>query len=394
MDFYRMTFLGNTVVDYVVSLVMLLIALIVSLIVRKFLTEHVASWTEQTDTHMDDMVVKRILTPLTYGIIVLGLAGAIGALNFSPRYSVWADRLLTASGLALFFVILIRIVEGIATFAADGMCRRLRAEAPEDLAFQLTRTERLRKQVVEISKMVLAGLAVLTILSNLGLNLKAVWASLGIGTIAVALAVQEPLRNLVGRLYIFSTGIFDEGHFIIFDKWAGTVTKITAFRTYLEVFSDMTTVSIPNEQFIKGSVKSYFGRKRFMYKWDLDVPYDIAANRVQQVIRALRDKLLEQDEINPDLCWVYLDRLGAHSKVVRVWFQAEPAGWSESLFYGNRILHEVQRVFESMDIPFAFPSQTLYLKAERAGAVGDPEETFPVAAPERPREGADESDAE
>jgi small-conductance mechanosensitive channel len=51
--------------------------------------------------------------------------------------------------------------------------------------------------------------------------------------------------------------IFDEGHFIVFNNWAGTVKRIATFRTYLELFSDMTTVSIPNSDFVKGVVKTY-----------------------------------------------------------------------------------------------------------------------------------------
>jgi len=204
------------------------------------------------------------------------------------------------------------------------------------------------------------------VLSNLGVDLKAIWASLGIGGIALVVAVQEPLRNLVGRIYIYSTGIFDEGHFIVFNNWSGTVKRISTFRTYLELFTDMTTVSIPNSDFVKGDVKTYYGRTKFMYKWDLDVPYDIFPERVKELVKKLRELVFAKPEVKQNMCWIYLQRLDSYSKVVRVWFQVRLPNWAESLFYGNQVLHDIQLLFESLDIPFAFPTQTLQLQTKNA----------------------------
>ena len=147
------------------------------------------------------------------------------------------------------------------------------------------------------------------------------------------------------------------------------------FRTYLGLFSDMTTVSIPNADFVKGVVKTYYGRKKFIYKWDLDVPYDVAPEKIQDLIKALRELLYSKPEVNRDMCWVYLERLDRYSKVVRAWFQVSLSDWSSSLFYGNQVLHDIQLLFESMGIEFAFPTQTLNLKSD-----GPPSKSSPGRA--------------
>jgi len=82
----------------------------------------------------------------------------------------------------------------------------------------------------------------------------------------------------------------------------------------------MTTVSIPNSDFVKGVVKTYYGRTKFMYKWDLDVPYDITPQRIQELVVRLRELITNKSEVNQDMCWIYLERLDRYSKVVRVWF--------------------------------------------------------------------------
>jgi len=83
-------------------------------------------------------------------------------------------------------------------------------------------------------------------------------------------------------------------------------------------------------------------------------------------------------EVNKEMCWIYLERLDRYSKVIRVWFQAGLSSWDESLFYGNQVLHHIQLVFESMGIPFAFPTQTLLV---------NPQDPAPVVLPEPDKQG-------
>jgi MscS family membrane protein len=86
------------------------------------------------------------------------------------------------------------------------------------------------------------------------------------------------------------------------------------------------------------------------------------------------------------MCWIYLERLDSYSKVVRVWFQVRLPNWAASLFYGNKVLHDIQLLFEEMGIEFAFPTQTLHLKTEDPFEGQNKKEPIPVILPE-----ADES---
>jgi MscS family membrane protein len=373
MTFLEIAILGNTLHDYAVALVIFIAAVLFCTVANRFVKNYAYAWAKKTSTEMDDLIVKRIFSPITFLILVAGIAMAKGHLKIADRVSFWLDKVLLVLGLAIFFFVLIRVFQGLTHAAATEYVNRLRQKETSDVEEQINTVHRIRKQVTEIGNMVLGVLAVLTILSNLGLDLKAIWASLGIGGIALVVAVQEPLRNLVGRAYIFSTGIFDEGHFIVFGDVAGTVKRISAFRTYLELFTDMTTVSIPNADFVKGMVKSYYGRTQFMYKWDLDIPYDVAPERIQELIKALRDLVMGKAEVNKDMCWIYLERLDRYSKVVRVWFQARLCSWADSLFYGNQVLHDIQLLFESMGIPFAFPTQTVLVNPQTPAPVVLPE---------------------
>jgi MscS family membrane protein len=383
MNILEMKILENSLQDYLISLVIFALTFLFAMTVNRLLKKYLFHWAEKTETELDDLIIKRILPPLTYLFLIIGIALAKSNLNINVKVSFWLDKILLVLGIAILFVIIIRFVQGLIAIVANEYIEKLEQKPPEDLAEQKITVERIKKQIREVANMVLVLLAILTILSNLGVDLKAIWASLGIGGIALVVAVKEPLSNLVGRIYIFSTGIFDEGHFIVFNEWAGTVKRIAMFRTHLELFSDMTTVSIPNADFVKGAVKTYYGRTKFMYKWDLDVPYDVSAQKVQDLIIKIRELVHSKPEVNRDMCWIYFERLDRYSKVVRVWFQARLPNWAASLFYGNQVLHDIQLLFESMGIEFAFPTQTLYLKTENPFEEQNTQDLVPVILPEK-----------
>lgn len=371
---------GNTIRAYLVSLVIVAATILAALLINRYLRKRLIAWASRTHTKLDDFFLHRIFPPILYLVVVIGLAVAKSHLVIAPHIDVWLDKILFAVGLAVFFMLIIRLVRGVVEIVADAYLFKLQQAGAKDLEEQKKTADRVKKQVTEILNMVLVILAVLTILSNLGVDLKAIWASLGIGGIAIVVAVKDPLSNLVGRMYIYSTGIFDEGHFIVFNGLGGTVKRISVFRTYVELFADMTTVSIPNADFVKGIVQNYYGRTKFMYKWDLDVPYDVPAEAIQDLVVRLRELVTSKPEVNPDMTWVYMERLAAYSKVVRVWFQAKLPDWATSLGYGNKMLHEIQLLFEEMHLSFAFPTQTLELKTldpQNGTAV-----STPVALPE------------
>ena len=364
---WDLRFLGNTVGNYVSAVLTILAVMVFCTIFNRIILRFTQRLAENTSTDIDDLLVRHFLKPLYYIFLLLGIHFSLGFLTLSELLGIWVHRLLLAAGIHIGFVYVFRFLEEVIQRAGNRYVERLKTEAPEDLEERERTVQRIVKQAREVILTVFIIIGILTLLANLGLDLKAIWASLGIGGIAVVVAVKDPLTNIVGRIYIFSTGIFDEGHFIVFKSWAGTVKRIGFFRTYLELFSDMTTVSIPNAQFINEGVKNYYGRKKFMYKWDLDLPYEIESEKVEEVIAALKNLIQGFKETNQDRCWIYLDRLDKYSKVVRVWFQVQLPDWGTSLHYGSRVLKQIQEVFVSQGVAFAFPTSTVHVEGTPGG---------------------------
>ena len=365
------------------------LAVITGLIIYFLLGKSAGRLVKKTSSKLDDLILRRIMKPIIPIFIVLGIFMGKNILALPPNIDLLVEKILVAVVLFLLFQMLILSLRHLTDHWIERVGSRtdLSVEKRDEI-------RRLGKQVKELVFPVVGVIGALTILSNLGLDLKVLWTSLGVGGIAVALAVKEPLSNFVGRLYIYATGIFDEGHFITFDGWSGTVKRIGYFRTYLEVFADMTTVSIPNTKFMTGEVKNYYGRRQFIYKWDLDIPYDTDRQQVQKLIEGLKTFLFSRPEVSRESCWIYLDRLDSYSKVVRVWFKVKLPDWAASLSYGNDILYEIQGIFSRQGVDFAFPTQVVslidgrLLKNTASPSPGMPFDSFPekgrnVSAPKQ-----------
>jgi len=336
------------------------LVVIIGLVVYFLLGKSAGRLVKKTSSKVDDLIFERVMKPIIPIFIVIGIFMGKSILDLPANINQMIEKILIAVLLFLLFQMLILSLRHLTDYWIVRVSSRtdISAEKRDEV-------RRLGKQVKELVFPVVGVLGGLTILSNLGLDLKVLWTSLGVGGIAVALAVKEPLSNFVGRLYIYATGIFDEGHFITFEGWSGTVKRIGYFRTYLEVFADMTTVSIPNTKFMTGEVKNYYGRRQFIYKWDLDIPYDTDRQQVQKLIEALKTFLFSRPEVVRESCWIYLDRLDSYSKVVRVWFKVTLPDWAASLNYGNDILYEIQGIFARQGVDFAFPTQVVSLEDGR-----------------------------
>lgn len=363
MEFLNQEYYGNPLSAYLIFAATVLGSFIAARIARVIFLHYFAKWAAKTESKWDDVIIEAVAGPATWLVAVGGAAIAKEGIAFSERCELWTHRILTVCAVTILYVALYRLIRGGAALGVEGYLKRSTAHMNEaEKAAEVKTAGRISRQINEIAGMVIVLLAVLTALSNMGVDLKAIWASLGIGGIALALAVKEPLSNFIGRVVIYSTGLFDEGHAIQIDNWAGTVTRIGAFRTSIELISDMSTVTIPNAEFMRKPVKNNYGRKKFIFKWDLDVPYDVDADRLDALVARLRSLVQGKPEVLPEFAFVYVDRLDKYSKVVRVWFQARLPDWPASAQYGTVTLGEVQRIFAEMNIAFAFPTYSVNLE--------------------------------
>ena len=187
-------------------------------------------------------------------------------------------------------------------------------------------------------------------------------AGLGIGGIAVALAAQKSVENLLGSVAIGVDQLFRVGDFVRVEDFTGTVEEIglrsTRFRTL-----DRTLITIPNGRLADMRTETFAVRDRLRLLANLGLVYGTSAAQVRAVLAGLDGALRAHPKLWPESFSVRLTELRDSSLNVEVmaWFQT--ADWNEFTLIRQELLLQFMTVVEEAGTSLAFPTRTVHLVA-------------------------------
>ncbi len=215
------------------------------------------------------------------------------------------------------------------------------------------------------TKIVVLLISFLTALGMLGVNVSAALAGLGIGGIAVALAAQKTLENLIGGISLFADRPVQVGDFCRYGDQIGTVEEIGLRSTRIRTL-ERTLVSVPNAEFSTMQLDNFAVRDRRLLKTVLQLRYEMTPEQMRYVLAKLRELLLGHPKVDPDPARVRFVGYGAYSKDVEVFAYLRCQEQSDFLAIQEDILLRMEDIIAEAGSGFAFPSQTAYL-AQEAG---------------------------
>lgn len=158
-------------------------------------------------------------------------------------------------------------------------------------------------------KIVIVILAVLLWLSNLGYNITALLAGLGVGGIAIALALQKPLEDLLGAVTMYAQQPAKIGDFCQIGDISGTIEEISLRSTRIRTLGN-TVVSIPNAKIAGDVLNNISARKQIWYHPRLPLRYDATAEQLRRVIAAIKSFLVDHERVAEEQCRVRLTGFG------------------------------------------------------------------------------------
>jgi small-conductance mechanosensitive channel len=224
-----------------------------------------------------------------------------------------------------------------------------------------------------LSRLALWTIVVLLALENVGIDVTALVAGLGIGGIAVALAAQNILGDLFASLSIVLDKPFVLGDFIIVGDQLGTVEKIGLKTTRLRSLSGEQLI-FSNNDLLQSRIRNYKRMQERRVLFSIGVTYQTPYEKLVAIPAMLREAVQAQEQIRFDRA--HFKDFGASSLNYEVVYFVLSANFNVYMDIQQAInLLLVQR-FEEQGIDFAYPTQTLFLydttpKADLAA----PEET-------------------
>ena len=211
--------------------------------------------------------------------------------------------------------------------------------------------------------------ALLVTLRHFGVDPTPALAGLGVGGIAVALAAQKTLENVIaGASLIFDQAV-RVGDFLKMGEISGTVDHIGLRSTRIRTL-DRTIVSVPNSHIANVSLETISARDKFWFHPVVGLRYETTPEQLTSVVDGIRELLQSHGAVERESVRVRFLRLGPFSLDVDVFAYLHARDWNHFLEIQERLLFGVTEIVNRAGTSIAFPSQTMY--------VANPQETSVV----------------
>lgn len=198
------------------------------------------------------------------------------------------------------------------------------------------------------------------------LNVTAALAGLGVGGIAVALAAQKTLENVIGGISIVVDDVMHVGDFVKVGETIGDVEDIGLRSTQIRTL-DRTVVSIPNGQIANASLEN-FCRDKFWLHHFVGLRYDTTASQMSAVVDGLANLLEEHALTDRSSVRVRFLRFGASSLDLEIFAYIFARDYAHFLEIQNELLLRLMEVVETAGTQVALQTPVLALSAMAAAA--------------------------
>ncbi len=202
--------------------------------------------------------------------------------------------------------------------------------------------------------------AILVCLRLFGLNITAALAGLGVGGIAVALAAQKTLENVIGGMSIVFDRALSVGDVLKWGDTLGTVESIGLRSTRIRTF-DQTVMSVPNGQVATATFEILSGRTMFWFHPTLRMRYDTSASQMRSVLEGVRRLLADNACVKQDSTRVRFSGIGASSLDIDIFSHVFASDTPDFLRIQEELLFQIMEIIQAAGAALALPLQAVYL---------------------------------
>jgi small-conductance mechanosensitive channel len=347
MPFLEQVYFDNPVRDWLIAAALVAVGVPVLRFVINFLAHRLTDSSAQTHTAIDDLVAGLLRGTKLLFLLVVAVYLASLSLELPATLRMLLRRIAL---IGLFLQAAVWVTEAI-----NLLLERYREERLEQDAASVTTMTALSF----VAKVAIWSIALLLILDNFGVEVTALVTGLGIGGIAVALALQSILGDLFASLAIVLDKPFVIGDFLKVDEYLGSVEAIGLKTTRIRSLSGEQVV-LSNSDLLGSRVRN-FGR---MYErrivFTIGVTYETPREKLEQIPQIISEAVERQEHTRLDRThWKGFGNFSLDFETV--YFVTVPE-YAVYMDVQQAINHEVFQRFEEEGIDFAYPTQMIYAR--------------------------------
>ena len=226
-------------------------------------------------------------------------------------------------------------------------------------ASHMTAVASLLRLARRFADIIVIFVGVLVLFRRLSIDPTPALAGLGVGGIAVALAAQKTLENVIGGMSLIFDRAVTEGDFLKVGDTVGSVDHVGLRSTRIRTL-DRTVVTVPNSQIANMSLETLSARDTFWFHPIVGLRYETTSEQLKAILSDLRALLADRTDIDQETLRVRFVRMNVYSLDVEIFAYLRARDWDHFLELQEPLLLAVMEIVRNAGTDIAFPSQTLY----------------------------------
>ncbi len=220
---------------------------------------------------------------------------------------------------------------------------------------------RLMQPITTFFKLLVLLFAVLFWLNNIGVNISTVLAGLGVGGLALALALQKPIEDMMGALSLFSQAPIRVGDFCQYGNFTGTVEDIGLRSTRIRTLTN-TLIHVPNARLAHIEIENITAREKIRFWPTLRLRYDTTPEQLRQIKAGIMEVLEQHEEVHDDPLRVRLTDFGDDAILVKVHSFVKTTDFNEFLRVAEDLNFRIMEIIHGAGAQFALPGRSIQIE--------------------------------
>jgi len=336
-------------VKWFLPLIIILVSIALGRFCKKWVISKLLDLTSKTKLRFDDVLIRSLKSSVVIWCLLLGIYIALNFISLPERFLALTQKILLVLVLFSVFLFLTRFLGDLVQIYED----KIRGVLPGASIFK------------NLIKGFVLVIGFLMILHTIGISITPLITTLGIGGLAVALALQDTLANLFAGLHLVATKKVRPGDYIKTETGEeGYVTDITWRDTTIRQLPN-NIVIIPNSKLASAIVTNYyFPEKQLAVLVQVGVSYDSDLEKVEKVTIEVAKEVMQEvsggvPEFNPFIRYHTFDDFSINFTVI-----LKAKEFVDQYLVKHEFVKRLKKRYDQEGIEIPFPIRTVFLKKD------------------------------
>lgn len=337
-------YFGNMVQQWIAAGATSAFVFAVLLGIRHLIRKRLKLFSKRTETVLDDLMVETM--GRTKYVFLVAVSVYAGSLHLTLPEGVTT---------ALSILVRLSILLQIGIYASAAATYLIRRDGNND------GKKSPRAAIVFASRLVIWSIVLLLALDNLGVDVTALITGLGIGGIAVALAMQNILGDLFASMSITLDKPFVPGDFIVVDTLMGTVEQVGLKTTRIKSISGEQVI-VANTDLLKSRIRNFGRMQERRVVFTISITYQTPHGVLERIPGMIREIVEKNPQTRFDRA--HFQRFGEFALLFEIVYFVTDPDYIRYMDIQQRINLDICRRFETEGIAFAYPTQTVFVHSQ------------------------------